>query len=157
MKRVYHKQSKICYTKILKARNLLFGTLLATAGVVTSHVCQIKNIENKCDEIRKKSSETLKEPEELVREGELYVNQCIDGYKEDYDFILGDFEVEEGKARCGGTARTFAEYMSSKGFDTDIEVEINFPHVHYFAIASKDGETYRFDGTPPNAYAERIK
>ena len=116
--------------------------LAAVAGVVfESHRSQIEKIERECSETQQTIYDTLS-PEEEVMVIRKEIRQEITGTKEDLDFVLGDFEVENGKARCGGRARRICEKAAARGFETEIGVERKGLLGHYFAILSKGGEVW---------------
>ncbi len=67
------------------------------------------------------------------------------GYGGGMEFWAGDFYIRDGKARCGGFAADACREGSQCGFTSEIVRELNWSGVHYYAILSRDGESFRVE------------
>lgn len=139
-----------------RGKSILALAAVSVAVIPAVHLMRLHAIELKCSAYRRQAINGIS-PELAVREALAELNRrnyknCTD--PGGYDFILGDFKEEQGKVRCGGAARIFAETLARRGFQTQIRMAWVGMSLHYFTVATKEGQTWTLKGTPPKAYAE---
>lgn len=130
-----------------KVKKISAAVILGMASVFTSHVGQIMVIENQC--ITKPST---KSTEAALEDALSKINSLSYKRYDDpggFKFLFGDFDEDDGKVRCGGIARIACAELAKDGFETHISFEAHGIMAHYYAIVSKDGKTWRIDGSPP--------
>jgi len=130
---------------------LVAGVSLA-AGIDESHRRQLNAIHLQCVIIRTKSHSLLA-PEEDIESVLKALNTLKEKNWDDeggLKFITGDFDIDDGKTRCGGIAHEICRKLSSCGFDTTIGLEF----FHYYAVVRKGDRSWKIKGSPPDLYAE---
>lgn len=141
-------------------KKALYPLALLSSGIVGSHLIQVANIQRNCEKYKSAFSETLLSPEEEISRCLEILNSHEYKDSEDvggWDFVVGDFSAHENKVRCGGSAKIFAEGLAKRGFETRIHFEFNSPiSAHYYASASRNGETWNLVGAPPNCKVEKV-
>jgi len=131
-----------------KIAKCLGALTVVGSGILYSHSSQIDTINEECDELRAKYQYVATDPSAEVREVVSELGVDITEYETGWGFILGDFEIEDGKSRCGGVAAEACRRLSERGFDTQICFEITKWGFHYFAQVSKDERYWRIEGGP---------
>jgi hypothetical protein len=130
-------------------------TTVVSAGIITkSHQDKLQQIKNEIEKI----PPTLKTSsiDEDIESIKCAVCKKIKTYG-GLEFVWGDFEVRNGEARCGGIAKQACFEGAKNGFESDIKLEFSgFFKLHYYAVLSRDGHRYRFDGKAEDFYFEKL-